>query len=159
MKKEETPKKESIKQKLERIRKETVQKLKKEKKSEIKESYDDFLKSSVCDRRIYIMSALEEVVKIKRHYFDYYQMKSTVDIENTKGKICIMHYSFNDASKTETIKLVKDEKEIEIDEKDFKKLILDHYSFLKRPVFITDKEVFAGSDKKNLENLNAFFDK
>lgn len=44
-------------------------------------------------------------------------------------------------------------------EQDFKKLILDHYSFLKRPVFVTDKEVFAGSDKKNLENLNAFFDK
>lgn len=44
-------------------------------------------------------------------------------------------------------------------EKDFKKLILDHYSFLKRPVFVTDKEVFAGSDKKNLENLNAFFEK
>lgn len=44
-------------------------------------------------------------------------------------------------------------------EQDFKKLILDHYSFLKRPVFITDKEVFAGSDKKNLENLNAFFEK
>ena len=44
-------------------------------------------------------------------------------------------------------------------EQDFKKLILDHYSFLKRPVFITDKEVFAGSDKKNLEDLNAFFDK
>ena len=42
MKKEETPKKESIKQKLERIRKETVQKLKKEKKLEIKESYDIF---------------------------------------------------------------------------------------------------------------------
>lgn len=44
-------------------------------------------------------------------------------------------------------------------EQDFKKLILDHYSFLKRPVFVTDKEVFAGSDKKNLENLNAFFEK
>ena len=50
-------------------------------------------------------------------------MKYTFDIENTKGKICNMYYSFNDASKTETIKLVKDEKEIEINEKDFKKLI------------------------------------
>ena len=123
MKKEETPKKESIKQKLEKVRKESVQKLKKEKKLEIKESYDDFLKSDNCDRRIYIMSALEEVVKIKRHYSDYDQMKSIFGIENTKGKICIMYYSFNDASKTETIKLVKNEKEIEIDEKDFKKLI------------------------------------
>lgn len=43
-------------------------------------------------------------------------------------------------------------------EKDFKDLILDHYSFLKRPLFITDKEIFAGSDKKNLENLRAFFE-
>ncbi|MGX9985639.1 arsenate reductase family protein [Soonwooa purpurea] len=43
-------------------------------------------------------------------------------------------------------------------EKDFKDLILDHYSFLKRPVFITDKQIFAGSDKKNLENLRAFFE-
>ncbi|MGL6038307.1 ArsC/Spx/MgsR family protein [Soonwooa sp.] len=43
-------------------------------------------------------------------------------------------------------------------EKDFKDLILDHYSFLKRPVFITEKDIFAGSDKKNLENLKAFFE-
>ncbi|QIG90906.1 arsenate reductase family protein [Chryseobacterium sp. POL2] len=43
-------------------------------------------------------------------------------------------------------------------EKDFKDLILDHYSFLKRPVFITDKQIFAGSDKNNLENLRAFFE-
>ncbi|MDR2205251.1 MAG: arsenate reductase family protein [Flavobacteriaceae bacterium] len=42
-------------------------------------------------------------------------------------------------------------------EKDFKALILDHYSFLKRPVFITDDAVFAGSDKNNLEKLNEYF--
>lgn len=44
-------------------------------------------------------------------------------------------------------------------ETDFKDLILDHYSFLKRPVFITDQDIFAGSDKKNVENLNLFFEK
>lgn len=44
-------------------------------------------------------------------------------------------------------------------EKDFKKLLLEHYSFLKRPVFITDKEIFVGSDKDNLERLNEFFGK
>lgn len=42
-------------------------------------------------------------------------------------------------------------------EDDFKNLILDHYSFLKRPVFLTDKEIFIGNDKKNIENLEAFF--
>ncbi len=44
-------------------------------------------------------------------------------------------------------------------EKDFKKLLLDHYSFLKRPVFITDDAIFIGNDKKNVEALNDYFEK
>lgn len=42
-------------------------------------------------------------------------------------------------------------------EDDFKKLILEHYSFLKRPVFLTDKEIFVGNEKKNLGDLETFF--
>lgn len=42
-------------------------------------------------------------------------------------------------------------------EQDYKDLILDHYSFLKRPVFITDKEIFIGNDKKNVAALEEFF--
>ncbi|UKB85509.1 arsenate reductase family protein [Chryseobacterium sp. MEBOG06] len=42
-------------------------------------------------------------------------------------------------------------------EKDFKELLLDHYTFLKRPVFVTDKEIFVGNDKKNVEALQDFF--
>lgn len=42
-------------------------------------------------------------------------------------------------------------------EEDFKALILEHYSFLKRPVFINGKDIFVGNDKKNLENLKAYF--
>lgn len=44
-----------------------------------------------------------------------------------------------------------------LEEKDFKALILDHYSFLKRPVFLTDKEIFVGNEKKTIENLEKFF--
>ena len=36
---------------------------------------------------------------------------------------------------------------------DFKKLILEDYRFLKRPVFIINQEIFIGSDKKNIELL------
>lgn len=42
-------------------------------------------------------------------------------------------------------------------EDDFKELLLDHYTFLKRPVFLTDTEIFIGNDKKNIENLRAHF--
>lgn len=44
-----------------------------------------------------------------------------------------------------------------LSEGDFKKLILEHYAFLKRPVFITQNQIFVGSDKKNLEELRSFF--
>lgn len=43
-----------------------------------------------------------------------------------------------------------------LEEKDFKKLLLDHYTFLKRPVFLTDNEIFVGNDKKNIEALQEF---
>ena len=44
-----------------------------------------------------------------------------------------------------------------LEEKDFKNLILEHYSFLKRPVFLTDQEIFIGNDKNNIEKLDEFF--
>ena len=38
-------------------------------------------------------------------------------------------------------------------EKDYRKLILDEYTFLKRPVVIINDKIFIGSEKKNLEAL------
>ena len=46
-----------------------------------------------------------------------------------------------------------------LEETDFKNLILDHYSFLKRPVFLTDKVIFIGNDKEVLAALEQFFKK
>lgn len=42
-------------------------------------------------------------------------------------------------------------------ENDFKDLLLDHYTFLKRPVFLADNQIFVGNDKKNVEALQEFF--
>ncbi len=38
-------------------------------------------------------------------------------------------------------------------EKDYKQLILEHYTFLKRPVFMVDDEIFVGNSKKVIEKL------
>lgn len=40
-----------------------------------------------------------------------------------------------------------------ISEQDFRQLILDEYTFLKRPVFIIDNEIFVGNAKKEIERL------
>jgi arsenate reductase-like glutaredoxin family protein len=44
-----------------------------------------------------------------------------------------------------------------LQENDFKELLMNHYTFLKRPVFLTDKEIFIGNDKANLEKLKQYF--
>lgn len=40
-----------------------------------------------------------------------------------------------------------------LSEKDIRKLILEEYTFLKRPVVIRDKEIFIGNEKKTVAAL------
>ena len=41
----------------------------------------------------------------------------------------------------------------DLTEVDYKRLLLDEYTFLKRPVIIIGDKIFVGSSKKNIENL------
>ena len=40
-----------------------------------------------------------------------------------------------------------------LSEDDYKSYILEEYTFLKRPVFIIDKEIFIGNSKENVANV------
>lgn len=40
-----------------------------------------------------------------------------------------------------------------ISEREYKQFILDEYTFLKRPVFIIENEIFIGNSKKEIERL------
>lgn len=40
-------------------------------------------------------------------------------------------------------------------ESDYRRLILEEYTFLKRPVVLVGKAIFVGSDKKTVEGLKA----
>lgn len=40
-----------------------------------------------------------------------------------------------------------------LSETDYKNYILEHYSFLKRPVFLIDDRIFIGSDRKTVDAL------
>jgi len=44
-------------------------------------------------------------------------------------------------------------KDKKLSEKDYRQLILDEYTFLKRPVVIINDTIFAGSEKKTVEAL------
>ncbi len=47
---------------------------------------------------------------------------------------------------------LKDQK---LEERDFKQYILEHYTFLSRPVFLIDNQIFIGNSKKNVEAVKA----
>lgn len=42
-------------------------------------------------------------------------------------------------------------KEADLQENDFKSLLLEHYTFLKRPVLVYNGEIFIGNSKKTVE--------
>lgn len=44
-------------------------------------------------------------------------------------------------------------KDKQLNEKDYRKFILDEYTFLKRPVVIMNDKIFIGSEKKTVEAL------
>jgi arsenate reductase (glutaredoxin) len=44
-------------------------------------------------------------------------------------------------------------KDKKLEEKDYRKLILGEYTFLKRPVVIAGDKIFIGNEKKNVEAL------
>jgi arsenate reductase len=44
-------------------------------------------------------------------------------------------------------------KEQKLEEKDYRRLILEEYTFLKRPVVINGNKIFIGNEKKNVEAL------
>ena len=46
-----------------------------------------------------------------------------------------------------------DLKSSSVSEEDYRQLILEEYTFLKRPVFIVDDEIFVGNSKKEVERL------
>ncbi|MEI2739193.1 MAG: ArsC/Spx/MgsR family protein [Chitinophagaceae bacterium] len=46
-------------------------------------------------------------------------------------------------------------KDKKLDEKDYRKFILEEYTFLKRPVVIMNDKIFTGSEKKTVEALKA----
>lgn len=46
-----------------------------------------------------------------------------------------------------------DLKNQELSEKDYSRLLLDEYTFLKRPVVVIDNQIFIGNSKNNVTNL------
>ena len=100
---------------------------------------------STCDR------ILKEV---KDHHFQLQDIKSDVITEEQIDQM----YKFTNSYEALFSKRARKYKSMglkhkNLKEEDFKNLILEEYTFLKRPVFIVGCEIFVGNSKKTIDGL------
>jgi len=91
--------------------------------------------------------------------FEFQEIKtepiSISQLEEMKMRSGSYESLFSRRSKKYAAMGLKDEKLVE---DDYKQLILNEYTFLKRPVIIVDENIFIGSDKKNLQRVKNYFE-
>lgn len=100
---------------------------------------------STCDR------ILKEV---KDHHFQLQDIKSDTITEEQIDQM----YQFTNSYEALFSKRARKYKSMglkdqNLKEEDFKNLILEEYTFLKRPVFIVGHEIFVGNSKKTIDGL------
>ena len=49
-------------------------------------------------------------------------------------------------------------KDLKLKEEDYKKFLLEHYTFLNRPVFILENTIFVGNSRKNIAILEDYLE-
>jgi len=52
----------------------------------------------------------------------------------------------------------RDLKNKSLSEADYKKLLIEHYTFLKRPIFVIQDQIFIGNSKKTVQDLKKHLD-
>ncbi len=77
---------------------------------------------------------------------------SSKDLEELHGFTGSYESLFNKRSRLYKERGLKNKN---LSELDFKELILEHYTFLKRPVFIVNDKVFIGNSKSTVTSLAA----
>lgn len=102
---------------------------------------------STCDTNIRILKELElpasfEKQEIKKEPITVKQLEEMAALAGSYEALF---------SKRAKLYKERDLKNESLTEEDYKRFILEHYTFLKRPVIINEDEIFVGNSKKVVE--------
>lgn len=109
-------------------------------------------------KKVYFLQTCDTCRRILKEVnldgFEQHEIKST---PMTATQVDEM-YSFTKSYEALFNKRARKAKELDlknnpIADEDYRQLIVDEYTFLKRPVFIVDDEIFVGNSKKVIEQL------
>ena len=92
--------------------------------------------------------------EVKDHHFQLQDIKSDTITEEQIDQM----YQFTESYEALFSKRARKYKSMglkdqNLKEEDFKNLILEEYTFLKRPVFLVGREIFVGNNKKTIDAL------
>lgn len=103
---------------------------------------------STCDTCKKIMAQL------KLEDFDKIDIKNNPLTEPQLLELYVITESYEDLFNKRAIKFRQQGlNKKELTENDYKKLLLEEYTFLKRPVFLINGDLYVGNAKKNVEQL------
>jgi len=106
-----------------------------------------------CDTNKRILKEIKAVIseeKFNKFTFQEIKTESITVSQLEEMYAFTKSYEALFSKRAKRYKLLKDNN---LNEQDFKQLILDEYTFLKRPVIIFDDEIFVGNSKKEIEKL------
>lgn len=104
---------------------------------------------STCDTCKKIVSQITDLSK-----FELIDIKTHPLTENTIEQMYALTKSYEKLfSKRAQLYKQLNLKEAHLDETGFKKYLLEHYTFLARPVVIFDNQIFVGNSPKNITAL------
>ena len=111
-------------------------------------------------KKVYFLKTCSTCKRIMSEFdltdFEQREIKSKVVSEEELQEMYALSNSYEALFSKKSTQIKERNIEVKsLQEEDFKKLILEDYRFLKRPVFIINQEIFIGSDKKNIEELNS----
>ena len=109
-------------------------------------------------KKVYFLKTCSTCKRIMSEFdltdFEQREIKSKVVSEEELQEMYALSNSYEALFSKKSTQIKERNIEVKsLQEEDFKKLILEDYRFLKRPVFIINQEIFIGSDKKNIELL------
>lgn len=110
-------------------------------------------------KKIYYLSTCSTCNRIIKELklddsFKFQDIKSTKITKEQIEEMKIMSGSYESLFSKKAMKYkAMGLKEKSLTENDYKKLILEEYTFLKRPVIIINDKVFVGNSKKTIEEI------
>ena len=108
-----------------------------------------------CDTCRRILKQIKEVIgENKFNTFKLQEIKFNPITANQLEELRAMTDSYESLFNKRAKKYrAMDLKNQQLTEKDYKQLLLEEYTFLKRPVIVLNENVFIGNSKKNIQEL------